>query len=660
MVNDDMNRDRSFLSRRTFVAGAAALTSVAVSGVAGAQDATPSADTAATPETLPTVPPEVAEHASDWPLFQGNYEATRVAVDAAIDSSNVTTLGVEWELPLTGLGGYGGMTSNPIVVGDTVYLIDGLCNIQAVDKATGAVKWANEYNVQSLGPQGLAVGYGYVVAGLGDLATVIALKADTGEEVWRFRLSNHGSVGINAGISIYDGYIYVSTEPGGNTNGHYEGGSEGILYCLDVLTGETIWAWNTVKDDLWGNFRKYSGGGLWYPPAIDTETGVLYMGIGNAELWTFDQESNEDIGPNDYANCLVALDPNAGKVLWYINLKPHDLFDLDNQQTPVLGEVQFTEQPLKVVFSGAKHGFVIAADRENGYELWRVPVGKHQNDTLTYVPEGETLEVLPGTLGGVQSPMAFVNGILYVAVMNLASSFTTDGPIFGDTDYTVSTGELLAIDGASGAILWSVDTPVAIAGAAPTIANDVVFIGTIDGILRAYSIEDGSPLWSQQLPGGLNAPFAISDDYLFVPAGSFVTSSSEIEGNIPQYDPKLFAFKLGATGTVTLTPASDTSDDASTVATPTAENEYVVEAFDLGFRPSEFTIPANTDITITVINTGVLLHDLVSNVGGFGTETLAGGEQESIVVNLAPGSYEFICSLEGHAAAGMVGTLTVE
>ncbi|HWV23529.1 MAG TPA: cupredoxin domain-containing protein, partial [Thermomicrobiales bacterium] len=112
--------------------------------------------------------------------------------------------------------------------------------------------------------------------------------------------------------------------------------------------------------------------------------------------------------------------------------------------------------------------------------------------------------------------------------------------------------------------------------------------------------------------------------------------------------------------TVTLAPptAAATEDGATSVAQE--GDEIVIEAFDLGFAPNAVIIPANTDVTITLKNTGVLAHDLVSHEGGFKIDLTDGGDQTSMTVNLAPGTYDFLCSVEGHAAAGMTGTITAE
>lgn len=668
-VSDSLREiDRRSLIKAGAILGAAGM--VAVGAPVFAQDGTPvppeeaqeGNDPAATPEAaqLPTVPPEVEQYANDWPMAQHDYAATRHAVGSTIDSTNVGELGVAWELPLGANSPFGAITSNPVVQGDRVYVIDNTGTMQCLNRETGEVNWIVENNVSTFGPNGVAVGYGICVGVLGDTAEALAVNADTGEELWRYQLSNHSTIGITMAPAIYDGYVIVSSEPGGNSKGIYGGGANGVVYCLDVRTGVTLWTWDTVEEDLWGNFAVNSGGGLWYPPAIDTNTGILYMGIGNAGPFPGTEEfpsGSSRPGMNNYANCLVALDPKQGKVLWYINVKPRDYYDHDNQQSPVLGTVNIGGIDNEMVFTTGKHGFVVAAGRESGHEYWRRAIGKHQNDLFTELPE-EAFEVYPGILGGVQSPMAFADGILYVATFNYAWMISaTEYEAVGG--YENATSNVLAIDGATGEVLWDVELPSGIAGPGMTLANDVVFVGTLDGIVRGFNTADGTEVWRMQASAGLNAPFAIAGDMLLVPAGSFFAASVDSPEELPNPRAAVIALQLGATGEVTMGDAAATGD-ASPAAEENGESTAItVAAFDLGYDPTQISIAADTDVTIALRNDGVLQHDLVIEGTDYATPLINGGESAELVVNLPAGEYVYFCSVSGHRQAGMEGTLTV-
>lgn len=667
-----------FISRRTLITGVGAGATVMVfcglatlrrGNSAVAQDATPSAhEVAGTPHAaatpgaspavdLPAIPPEAVQFANDWPLAQGNYAATRLAGTSPIDSTTVSQLGVAWRLPLDATSAFGAITSNPIVVGDTVFIIDMVGNVQSLDRATGAVKWRNDYDVPTYGPNGVAVGYGFLVSVLGDTAEVVCVQAETGQEVWRFQLSNHGSLGITMAPLIYDGVVYVSTEPGGNTKGNYGGGASGVVYAMDLLTGTTLWTWNTSKGELFGNFVVNSGGGLWYPPSVDEATGVLYMGIGNAGPFP---DGSSRPGPNDYANNLVALDPRQGRVLWSINVKPHDIYDHDNQHTPVLADVDIGGVTTPLVFSSGKHGFVLAAHRVSGIEYWKVPIGLHVNDMLTEIPEGTPIVTAPGDFGGVESPLAYKDGVVFAVALNLPYTMFGENP---DSTLATATSSLVAIDAVTGQFRWNVEVPTAVAGAGPTIANDLVFIGGLDGLVRAYGTDDGTLVWTFQTPAGINAPFAIAGDTLLVPSSAFIFASPDTTDPLPRYAAELIALRLGAMEMAT--PLA-TEPAAPATPAPNAGGGPTITMVDIAFNPAKLTIDANTDVVIDLPNTGTAVHNF--NIDGKNNPSDPGihsgdvqpGQGTSVTINLPAGDWYFYCSIPGHEQAGMLGILTVQ
>jgi uncharacterized cupredoxin-like copper-binding protein len=102
------------------------------------------------------------------------------------------------------------------------------------------------------------------------------------------------------------------------------------------------------------------------------------------------------------------------------------------------------------------------------------------------------------------------------------------------------------------------------------------------------------------------------------------------------------------------TPAAEAAADA---AAPAADTATVV-SYDIYFEPKELTIPADTDVTVTLPNEGVTLHNFAIDELGIDVD-IEPGATEEVVINAPAGTYEFYCNVPGHKAAGMVGTLTV-
>jgi glucose dehydrogenase len=473
-----------------------------------------------TPEPLgPEFPPELQQYAADWPTAQGNLAGTRAALNSAIDSSNVAQLEVAWTFKIAAVSGWGGMTAPPLIAGNTVYIQDMGSNVFALNRDDGRMMWKREYNVNTTGPNGLALGYGRIFGTLGDTAEVFSLDATTGEELWRSKLTGNTGEGIDIAPVVYNSTVYVSTAP---SNGYtfYRGGQKGVLFALDANSGSVLWQFDTTNN-LWGNPRINSGGGLWYPPSIDA-SGNLYFGTGNPGPWPGTEYYPNGMsrpGDNDYASSMVSLNPQTGAVRWYVNAKPHDLFDHDFQNTPILVTVQSDVEVLKLAIGSGKTGEVIAADANTGEIVWRTNVGAHQNDRLTELPLGQTLKVLPGMLGGVETPISYGNGMVFVPVVNLSTLVTSVGFVEGSADLSQARGELVALDVRDGTVRWKVDLPQGPFGGT-TVANDVVFVSTIDGVFAAYDVMSGELIWTYQASAGFNAPPAIAGDMVIVGAAA--------------------------------------------------------------------------------------------------------------------------------------------
>jgi nitrite reductase (NO-forming) len=110
-------------------------------------------------------------------------------------------------------------------------------------------------------------------------------------------------------------------------------------------------------------------------------------------------------------------------------------------------------------------------------------------------------------------------------------------------------------------------------------------------------------------------------------------------------------------------PAAGTPTVAAAVspsASPTACGEFTVTMIDINFNPKELTIPANTDVTVSLPNTGATAHDFNIDELNIHSGEIAPGQTGSVTINAAPGDYQYYCNIPGHKEAGMVGTLHVQ
>lgn len=486
----------------------------------GAGEATTTAPEGGPGATGPLeVPPEVAEHADDWPLPGRDYANSRAVAETVFNRQNVGGIEVAWSAPLPGSAVYGNAATTPLIVGDTVYVQDLQSNVYAVDLATGEERWKHELATFQIGPNGVAIGYGklYATDGAG---AITALDAETGEVVWTTRITGELE-GVDIQPTVVDGLVFASSVPV-SLGDVYTGGARGVIWALDAETGEQVWSFDTVEEGLWGNPEVNSGGGSWYPPAVDVERGLVYWGVGNPAPFPGTEEfpnGSSRPGDNLYTDSVVALDVRTGELAWYHQVVPHDLFDRDLQLSAIADLPGGTagDGPERLVIGTGKAGRVVALDPDSGELVSDTPVGVHRNDELTEL-DGTT-EVLPGLFGGVLTPPAVADGTVYAAVLNAPSTHDPDRENFmGGAPLGTMPGEVAAVEAATGTVLWSTEIDGDPMGAA-LVLGDLVVTGTFQGTIYFLDRANGEIVHTVTAPGGLNGWPAATSDTIVWPIG---------------------------------------------------------------------------------------------------------------------------------------------
>jgi outer membrane protein assembly factor BamB len=484
---------------------------MAVALVAAACSSGTDDGTAATTSTVPAgAPAELTTASADWVLPGHDYDNSRAASGSTIDASTIRDLGKAWAYDVQG-----SLSTVPLIVGDTVYLQDGSGRVSALDRGTGEPRWESEAYGLNIGPFGVAVADGRVFAMLGSKG-VVALDAATGAELWAKEITATPTTGIDIQPTVYGGMVLVSTVPV-SIGGIYEGGDRGIINALDAATGEVRWTFDTVLgDDLWGNPEVNSGGGAWYPPAIDTETGLVIWGVANPAPFPGTPEfpnGSSRPGDNLYTDSALALDVATGELAWYHQVHPHDIFDRDLVHTliarPLDGDA--------VVVATGKGAVLVGLDRETGELAWSTPVGHHENDDLTEL-SGPTL-VAPGTFGGVITPPATADGVVYVATIDAPVTLVPDETAYFGAEPGQFDGQVVAVDATTGAIVWETTVPGDPFGGVIVI-NDLVVTATFQGTIVALDRASGDIVWQETAPGGINGWMSAAGDMLIVPVGN--------------------------------------------------------------------------------------------------------------------------------------------
>ena len=426
-----------------------------------------------------------------------------------------------------------------------------------------------------------------------------------------------------------------------------------MVWALDAATGKPKWHFNTASDGarLWGNPKINSGGGIWYPPAVDSQ-GRVYLSVANpAPLYGTPKFPNGSSrpGPNLYTDSLVVLNGQTGKLIWYRQAIAHDLRDYDLVIPAILATVPIQGVQTPIVMVAGKMGKAFAFRSDDGKRLWTVAVGRHQNDT-GLLPR-KPITIYPGDLGGVETPMAFASNRLFVPWVDFAARASASGLSGGfATNFETGRGGLAAVDASTGKVAWKHSLPSMDFGGA-TISNDVVFTSDYAGTIYAFNTQTGKTLWTAKAPAGINAFPAVDGDTLLVGAGAGGFTKH------PKFQLVAYSLSAAPPSAAGPTTTSATTTTPTPPATPAA-GTVQVSGGEFFFKLSTKSAAKPGTVTFSFKNVGHVLHDF--RINGKQTPLIAPGETAKLVVSFKrAGSFPYLCTVPGHAAAGMKGTFTV-
>ena len=472
----------------------------------------------------------------NWLLFGRTYENQRFSPLTQINDKTVKKL-VPVSIIQTGISN--GFEASPIVVNGVMYISTPYDHVQAYDAVTGAVLWSYNpklgYSNQCCGPvsRGVAVAYGKVFVAQLD-GIVVALDAKTGKVLWKSDPaktlpSDPAFYSFTLAPQVYDGMVVV-----GSSGGEYP--TRGFVQAYDANTGALIWRFRTIPGpgepghETWaGESWKYGGGSMWDTPALDVKTGLLIFGVGNPNP---DANGRLRLGDNAYTDSVVAVNAKDGKLAWWHQIVPHDMWDYDQCAPVVFFDADDGHGNLvPAVGEAGKEGNLYIFDRRNGELLRKSDPFVLQSPNL-YKPQNNE-PVYPSPAGGnTWSAAAFspLTHNFYVPGANMAWSYYQDKdakpytpgtPVAGQfiggrmhiisgVDKSVDTisvsGTFSAIDVNTGKIAWQYKSEYPMIGGALATAGNLVFTGEQNGAFDAFDAKTGQKLWHFNLGVGVTAP----------------------------------------------------------------------------------------------------------------------------------------------------------
>jgi alcohol dehydrogenase (cytochrome c) len=491
----------------------------------------------------------------NWLTYSGSNMSQRHSLLTQITPANVKDLELKWVFQSRSLEKH---EVTPLVVNGIMYTIQSPNDVIALNAATGARIWSYSHKPDPAArnccgnlTRGLAI--------LGDKlflaafdAMMIAIDAKTGKELWKTVAADpkQGYAFTHAPLVIKDKVI------AGTAGG--ENGVRGFLAAWDVNTGKEVWRFNTVPgpgepgNETWsGDSWMHGGAPIWVTGSYDPDLNLTYWGTGNPGP---DWDGNGRLGDNLYSCSVIALNPDTGKLAWYYQFSPHNEFDWDSTQVPVLADIEWQGRQRKVMLWANRSGMFYVIDRISGEFMKGQPFVK-TNWAAGFDPKGRPIPapgivptkegtlVYPGNQGGTNwYPPSFSphTGLFYIPTWENSSTTYIKGeepPEFhegrgfaglfprggarGEDVYSA----VRAIDPKTGEKKWDFrqGAPSTEAGILTT-ASDVLFSGGRDGAFYALDARDGKPLWQTNLGYSVSAgPMSFSvngKQYVSIQAGS--------------------------------------------------------------------------------------------------------------------------------------------
>jgi alcohol dehydrogenase (cytochrome c) len=486
---------------------------------------------------------------SNWLMYGHDYSNHAFSPLAQINRNNVKNLVPVWSFQT---GTPDGLVATPLFVDGVIFLTTSWNQVFAIDARSGAELWRYKRRLPEklsfcCGPanRGVSILNGMLYMTTLD-AHLVALEARSGRVRWDIEL---GKVADNLNAKqppLIAGNKLIVGIAGGDSP------SRGFLDAYDAASGKRLWRFETIPpagtsgSETWsGDSARIGGGATWLNGAYDPELNLVYWGVGNPYP---DYDDDARKGDNLYTDSVIALDADTGKRKWHFQYTPHDLWDWDGVNEPLLADIEWQGRSVKALLHADRNGHFYALDRTNGSFLYAKPFvrvtwtkgfdanGRPRVDPAA-IPSYEGVTVCPGAAGGKEwMPMSYspATKLIYLPAIENCAKYYNYGvkarsanlpPAPSGFQYLpgAAYGKVMAIQPNTGEVAWEVKTRSPMGGGMLATAGGLVFTGDAEGNFTAYDAQNGRLLWSYQTGSGMRAePITYRLDgrqYIAIPSG---------------------------------------------------------------------------------------------------------------------------------------------
>jgi polyvinyl alcohol dehydrogenase (cytochrome) len=427
---------------------------------------------------------------------------------AGLTAGKVSRLKLKWAFGFPGATALYGQT----IVDGSVFVSSNAGYVYSLDAGTGCIHWS--FRPQAVVRSGITVGSlkpgsSKIAAFFGDIrGNAYALDASSGELLWKVAADNQPLARVTGNPRLYQGRLYVPLasleEDESRSPQHICCTFRGAVTALDSETGRQIWKTYTIpqepklikKNSVGVDYMGPSGAGVWTTPIVDTKRRALYFGTGNS----FSE-------PATTADSIMALNMDSGKILWWKQALANDVWHGGCVQSiPGRAVPPRTSQGAPAAGRGNQPPYPSDNCVDETGPDWDYAASPN----LATMPDGRTVIIASPKQAVVRALDPDKNGAT-IWEQDIARGIGGGAgeTVFGGAidDQTVYYGlhlgnGLVALNLTTGVEKWfrPLQTPEAMAGhrgivAAVSVIPGVFFAGGMDGILRAVSPVDGSPIW---------------------------------------------------------------------------------------------------------------------------------------------------------------------
>jgi alcohol dehydrogenase (cytochrome c) len=464
----------------------------------------------------------VAPTAANWPSYNGDYTGRRFTSLAEITPANVAQLRAQWVFHIRESTG---LEVTPVVFDGIMFVTSGN-DAWALDARTGRQIWhysrpITEGLIDDASMhhnRGVGLWHSRVFMET-DNAHLLCLDARSGHLLWDVPYAEgNKNYGATSAPLVVKDKVLVGTSGG-------DDGVRGFIAAFDAQTGHEAWRLWTIPapgepgSESWpGEMYLRGGATTWMPGTYDPEVNTIYWGTSNPAP-DFDGEPRP--GNDLYTACVLAIDPDTGKMKWHFQFTPHDLWDFDATETPVLIDTTYKGQPRKLLVEANRNGFLYVLDRTDGKFLaatpfakkltWAKSIGADGRPVLSgLIPTAEGTEICPNFAGATNWYSPSYNpelGLFYFISLEDCGIFMRNPERFKEGKGYYATGVRRARDTSAQKVLLAYHLDGTLAWSYPqagigrssagtmTTAGGLVFFGDDAESFEAVDGKTGAQLW---------------------------------------------------------------------------------------------------------------------------------------------------------------------